>query len=286
VLCDCPGLVFPNFATTKAELVVSGVLPIDQQREFTGPVGLVAQRIPKAFLEAIYGMTIHTRPFEEGGTGMPNAHEVLRTYARARGFATTGQGQPDESRAARYILKDYVNGKLLFCHPPPASGEKGSVEGQTRVDPIDFNRELYDLSHLPNKRQAIVTRSSNIPSIYAVNKGDPLLSPTPSSTTPITDGNPIREMGQKSQNLDKGFFGPSGTLVGAGHLTMPFSHKYSEQGRKELTGRKHRTMLALEKGIDPAELLNSSKKHFKGGRKARVATQAASRKANKDVDDF
>ena len=28
-------------------------------------------------------------------------------------------GNPDEARAARYILKDYVNGKLLFCHPPP-----------------------------------------------------------------------------------------------------------------------------------------------------------------------
>jgi large subunit GTPase 1 len=40
VLCDCPGLVFPNFATTKAELVCNGILPIDSLRESMGPVGL------------------------------------------------------------------------------------------------------------------------------------------------------------------------------------------------------------------------------------------------------
>lgn len=31
----------------------------------------------------------------------------------------TANGQPDNPRAARYILKDYMNGKLLFCHAPP-----------------------------------------------------------------------------------------------------------------------------------------------------------------------
>lgn len=28
-------------------------------------------------------------------------------------------GMPDTSRAARHILKDYVNAKLLYAHPPP-----------------------------------------------------------------------------------------------------------------------------------------------------------------------
>lgn len=31
----------------------------------------------------------------------------------------TANGQPDQSRSARYILKDYVSGKLLYCHAPP-----------------------------------------------------------------------------------------------------------------------------------------------------------------------
>lgn len=35
-----------------------------------------------------------------------------------RGFMTA-RGQPDQSRSARYVLKDYVNGRLLYCHAPP-----------------------------------------------------------------------------------------------------------------------------------------------------------------------
>lgn len=31
----------------------------------------------------------------------------------------TQRGLPDNARSARYILKDFVNGKLLYCHAPP-----------------------------------------------------------------------------------------------------------------------------------------------------------------------
>lgn len=136
VLCDCPGLVFPQFATTKAGMVCDGVLPIDQMREHTAPVELVTRRIPKKVLEGIYGIRISTLPISEGGTGVPTASELLSPYAIARGFATSGQGNPDESRASRYILKDYVNAKLLYAHPPPG------------VDADKFNEESRDLIKL------------------------------------------------------------------------------------------------------------------------------------------
>ncbi|KAL2038439.1 hypothetical protein N7G274_008778 [Stereocaulon virgatum] len=248
ILCDCPGLVFPNFATTKAELVCSGILPIDQLREFTGPAGLVAQRIPQAFFEALYGVKIHTRPQEEGGTGVPTAEELLIAYAVARGFTKTGQGQPDESRAARYVLKDFVSGKLPFCHPPP---------NDPPIDARAFNYELYDAEHLPQKRRIILAAQAQ-----ASLKGceDPSL---------IDDTNPlpvVLAQGKKSTQLDKRFFGPGQSS--AGHLTMPFNHQYSEQRTKQLSGRKLTTMTALEKNIDPAEMkLMNSKKHFKGNRK-------------------
>ncbi|KAK5204399.1 hypothetical protein LTR47_009180 [Exophiala xenobiotica] len=248
ILCDCPGLVFPNFATTKAELVCNGILPIDQLREFTGPAGLVAQRIPHAFLENVYGMKITMRPAEEGGAGVPTASEMLRAYAKARGFATTGHGQPDESRAARYILKDYVSGKLLYCHPPPHDPE---------LDGAEFNEALYDFAHLPAKRQAwLIAHNDDI----NLDEGE-----TESQVSlPVR---PPQETGNKSKNLDKRFFGPgSGN---AGHVTMPFNHQYTEQGmqQKELTGRKAKTMAALEKDVDPAEMKVNSKKHFKGARR-------------------
>ena len=251
VLCDCPGLVFPNFAITKAELVCNGILPIDQLREFTGPAGFVAQRIPQSFLEALYGIKIHTRPLEEGGTGVPTAEELLIAYAVARGFAKTGQGQPDESRAARYILKDYVSGKLLFCHPPP---------NDPPIDARVFNRELYDIEHLPQKRRAalVAQTEASIPGSE---------NPSPMDSTDISPTLPIQ--GEKSTRLDRRFFGPGQS--NAGHLTMPFNHQYTEQGNaagKQLSGRKQRTMIALEKNINPADVkISNGKKHFKGGRK-------------------
>lgn len=250
VLCDCPGLVFPNFATTKAELVCNGILPIDQLREFTGPAGLVARRIPQSFFEALYGIKVHIRPIEEGGTGIPTAEEILVAYAIARGFAKTGQGQPDESRAARYILKDYVSGKLLFCHPPPSDPP---------IDTKEFNRELYDLDHLPQKRQAVLAAQAEA-SINGTE--DPSLMDDPESLP----APPVQ--GEKSAKLDRKFFGPG--QGNAGYLTMPFNHQYSKQGmatRKQLSGRKQRTMIALEKNIDPADVrLMNGKKHFKDRR--------------------
>ncbi|KAF3930088.1 hypothetical protein ABW19_dt0205418 [Dactylella cylindrospora] len=259
MLVDCPGLVFPNFATTKADLVCNGVLPIDQLREFIGPMGLVAQRIPKSYLEGLYGITINVRPPEEGGTGIPTASEVLTAYARARGFTKTGTGRNwDESRAARLILKDYVNGKLLFCHPPPQEPE---------IDGREFNLELYDISRLPTKRrEAILASQATSPSLSA----DPSIASF-SIADEMIPLNPRAETGAKSKNLDKQFFKGMG---GTGHLKTPYH--YVAAGRtggaggnvKHLSGRKARMVAALEKGVDPVDL-KEGKLHFKSARAKR-----------------
>ena len=235
-LCDCPGLVFPNFATTKAELVCNGVLPIDQQREFVGPAGLVARRIARPLLERVYGMKIVVRPLEEGGTGVPTGSEMLKAYARARGFSRAGLGQPDESRAARYILKDYVKGRLLYCHPPPSEPE---------TDARDFSRTVRE----DEGGAADVAAST---------------AETGTTTEPVAPSLPVIP-GSKSATLDKTFF--SDGQGSAGHLRMPFQYKYSEQGRKQLSDRKQRTLLALEKNVDVSELRAGGKKHFKANKR-------------------
>lgn len=215
-------------------------------REFIGPVALVAQRIPQRFLEAIYGIQIKTRPIEEGGTGQPTADELLRAYAQARGFQTQGLGQPDESRAARYVLKDYVAGKLLFVSPPPGIDNAKA-----------FNTELYDEHHLPEKRRAaLVSKTEDMSIGGETMEADFVAIPA----------------GPKSKRLDKGFFNDSGSGARTG---KPFNYKYTEQGQAEepdriLTGRKARTMVAKDNGIDPKDVqVVSSKKHFKGNPKGR-----------------
>ncbi|GAM86795.1 hypothetical protein ANO11243_048150 [Dothideomycetidae sp. 11243] len=258
VLCDCPGLVFPNFASTKAELVVNGVLPIDQLREWMGPMGLVAQRIPRQWLEAVYGMKIEIRSQEEGGTGRATGDEVSKAFALARGYRAGGAaGSVDDSRAARVILKDFVKGKLLHCHPPPDWEETSGG---------DFNAGLYDIAHLPERRRKVLEEMEAAHS-HSGNFEDEDLVSLPGASIP---------QGPKTKALDKRFFAPG---QGRGQMNMPFHHKYTEQGQaqaaaegaKQLSGRKARTMVALEKDMDPADVrmaTGNGKKHFKANKRA------------------
>lgn len=87
-LCDCPGLVFPQFASTKADLICDGVLPIDQLREYTGPIALITKRLPKEILEATYGLTIRTVGIEDGGDGTVTSESLLVAYASRSSFIT------------------------------------------------------------------------------------------------------------------------------------------------------------------------------------------------------
>ncbi|XP_032193286.1 large subunit GTPase 1 homolog isoform X1 [Mustela erminea] len=127
-LCDCPGLVMPSFVSTKAEMICSGILPIDQMRDHVPPVSLVCQNIPRHVLEATYGINIIKPREDEDPHRPPTSEELLTAYGYMRGFMTA-HGQPDQPRSARYILKDYVNGKLLYCHPPPGR------------DPVTFQQQ-------------------------------------------------------------------------------------------------------------------------------------------------
>ncbi|THV06027.1 P-loop containing nucleoside triphosphate hydrolase protein [Dendrothele bispora CBS 962.96] len=192
VLCDCPGLVFPQFATTRAELVCDGVLPIDQLKEYTGPTSLVVKRIPKEVLEATYGLTIKVRGIEEGGDGRITAENFLIAYAIARGFMRSGQGNPDEARASRYVLKDYVNAKLLFCHPPPGTDE------------TEFNKRTHEISlrRVAGKKRAPVTRVGKDANTFVSS------APLPQAVLPA------RGEGAKSQAVDQEFFREKSTAGG------------------------------------------------------------------------
>lgn len=113
ILCDCPGLVFPNFVNDKSEMIVNGVLPIDQMKDYVGPVRIIVNRIPRTFFQDIYGLA-----FEQRADQNLIAEDLLNAFGFMRGYMTA-RGLPDISRAARKICKDYINGKILYCEHPP-----------------------------------------------------------------------------------------------------------------------------------------------------------------------
>lgn len=262
ILCDCPGLVFPQFASTKAELVCDGVLPIDQMREHTAPVTLVAQRIPKEHLEAVYGLRVPTLPVEEGGTGVPTASEILSAYAIARGYFTSGMGQPDEARAARPILKDYVNAKLLFCHPPPLAG----------LSADDFNQETRErsIAEGAGRKLAPTTRVGVRSDTYIP---PPVAGPGGNSAPPL---DAAAETGRgassaRSRALDSDFFTDSALLASRPRINGRAGEAANEAGFSRVQMFPHQSRIAndgtaIAGGGVPTQPANAGKKHFKARR--------------------
>ena len=83
-LCDCPGLVFPNFANTKAEMLCNGILPIDQMTDHIPPLTHICRTIPRQSLENTYGISI-IKPSREDPNQQrpPTAHELVDAYGKA-----------------------------------------------------------------------------------------------------------------------------------------------------------------------------------------------------------
>lgn len=97
-------------------MVCNGVIPIDKIKDYLGPMDLLASRIPKEVFEKLYHIKIEKE--------CPSGSEVLTTYAIHKGY-WTGNALPDMAKSSKYILKDFVNGILLYCKiPPNYSGEK------------------------------------------------------------------------------------------------------------------------------------------------------------------
>ena len=109
-VCDCPGLVFPLFQQSRAAMICNGVLSIDQMTDWLGPMQILCQKVPAEALNVLYGTKV---------PGMyADANEFLQNLAKIRGFYTA-RANPDEARVARFVLKDYVQGRLIHCELPP-----------------------------------------------------------------------------------------------------------------------------------------------------------------------
>ena len=118
ILVDGPGLVIPNLGMTKADMIVHGILPIDHLTAYFPPIDLILENIPFAYIQNHYGIMSNCIHAAKKADRKNVSNQILCAFGQMRGYMKPG-GVPDQSKAARVILKDYVQGKLLFCHAPP-----------------------------------------------------------------------------------------------------------------------------------------------------------------------
>ena len=137
-LMDCPGLVFPSFTFSKADLVINGIIPIDKLTDFLLPIQLIIYNIPKVVFENYYKISL---------PDLYSSSQFLQVIANKYGYFT-GRAIPNESLAAKLVLKDYVSGSLLYCYNRPDYNKEKHGE---------INNYLYKgiISNANNKKDEI-----------------------------------------------------------------------------------------------------------------------------------
>lgn len=116
-LVDCPGLVFPNFVLSKAEMILNGILPIDQIKDYRPPVNLLTSIVPLRVFRTKYSLVLPVDD-EFQQKEFLTTDQLLNSYSLMKGYVT-GRGLPDHAKSAKCLIKDFVTGHLLYCYSPP-----------------------------------------------------------------------------------------------------------------------------------------------------------------------
>lgn len=162
----------------------------------------------------------------------------------ARGFTRQGSsgGNPDEQRAARIILKDYINAKLLYCHPPSGLNSE------------EFNAAM---------RRRMQARARGLGRRLIGSEQGKVQSMKSSSKTSKLDQNFFAQ--SRPVKLTPNVVGKANEQHGEFSRVQMYPHQgvVADDGTV-LKGRKAKQAMA-EAGIEVA----SSKKHFKGGKRTK-----------------
>jgi large subunit GTPase 1 len=101
----------------------------------------------------------------------PTAEELLGTYCIARSIIAPSSGVPDYQRASRVVVKDYSEGKLLYCHsPPPTEDNKPIISDEeyqretllTAIRNTNNARKLQKLQVLEAEAKAASANNAGI----------------------------------------------------------------------------------------------------------------------------
>ncbi|RUS28079.1 nucleolar GTP-binding protein 2 [Jimgerdemannia flammicorona] len=121
-LLDCPGVVPPNSEDTDTDIVLKGVVRIENITNPEDYIPAVLSRVRKEYLQRTYEVHDWTDPID-----------FLSKIAKLAGRLLKG-GEPDTHTVSKMILNDWLRGKIPFFTPPP----EGAAEEK---EPTDKERE-------------------------------------------------------------------------------------------------------------------------------------------------
>ena len=116
-LIDCPGVVPPSNNDTEEDILLRGVVRVENVENPAQYVPAVLRRTQPRHIERTYDI--------KGFDG--DAIEFLSILARKGGRLLKG-GEPDLDGVAKMVLNDFLRGKIPWYTPPPKR------EGETMED--------------------------------------------------------------------------------------------------------------------------------------------------------
>lgn len=123
-LIDCPGVVPPNMNDTEEDILLRGVVRVENVENPEQYVAAALKKCRRNHVERTYDVR-----------GWETPVEFLEMIARKGGRLLKG-GEADLDGVAKMVLNDFLRGKIPWFIPPPAGegaateGEKDGVEGR------------------------------------------------------------------------------------------------------------------------------------------------------------
>ncbi|PYI03746.1 NGP1NT-domain-containing protein [Aspergillus sclerotiicarbonarius CBS 121057] len=132
-LIDCPGVVPPNQNDSPEDILLRGVVRVENVENPEQYIPAILKRVQPKHLERTYGVKQTEDPIE-----------FLSVLARKGGRLLRG-GEPDLDGVAKMVINDFLRGKIPWYTPPPHTpGEEGGkIEGREgRLGEMSRKRKL------------------------------------------------------------------------------------------------------------------------------------------------
>lgn len=142
-LIDCPGVVPPSQGDTEEDILLRGVVRVENVEHPAQYVEAVLRRAQTRHIERTYEI--------KASDWNDDSMEFLAILARKGGRLLKG-GEPDVDGVAKMVLNDFLRGKIPWFTPPPRSEAAAASTADDATEVVE-GREGR-LGEMPGKRKA------------------------------------------------------------------------------------------------------------------------------------
>ena len=140
-LIDCPGIVHPSPNDTETDIILKGVIRVENLTQPEQHIPVLMERVHTPYLQQTYGIT-----------SWEDSNDFLEQLAMKSGRLLKG-GEPDVSSVAKMVLNDWIRGRIPFFSRPPMSDdfvsaeekEKDGAEEDSKEDVVIEEQALDDI---------------------------------------------------------------------------------------------------------------------------------------------